>query len=51
MHGIHDVQNEREAVVWYAKAARQNDTRAQFNLAVCFQDGIGVAADAHKAAK
>lgn len=33
------LQNVREAALWYAKAARQNDTKAQFNLAVCYQVG------------
>lgn len=40
-----------EAVRWYARAARQNDTSAQFNLAVCFQEGTGVPKDLNKAAK
>jgi hypothetical protein len=31
------LQNVREAALWYAKAARQNHTKAQFNLAVCYQ--------------
>ena len=33
------------------RAARSNDTRAQFNLGVCYQEGLGVEKDLHKAAK
>ena len=44
-------QNRSAAARCYMRAARSNDTRAQFNLGVCYQEGLGVEKDLHKAAK
>ena len=41
--------NEREAVEWYTKAAEQGYADAQFNLALCYDDGEGVEKDPAKA--
>jgi hypothetical protein len=35
-------KNEKEAVVWYRKAAAQNYSYAQYNLGCCYLEGIGV---------
>ncbi len=40
-----------KSVMWYTKAAKQNDTKSQFNLGICYQEGRGVEKDPHKAAK
>jgi TPR repeat protein len=29
-------------VLWYRKAARQGDAKAQYNLGLCYRDGEGV---------
>ena len=34
-----------EAVKWYRKAAEQNYAAAQYNLAICYERGDGVAKD------
>ena len=36
-------------MAWYRKAAAQNHVRAQFNLAVSYDDGEGVAQDKKQA--
>jgi TPR repeat protein len=35
-------RNDRLAVQWYRRAARQGDLKAQFNLALCYLYGDGV---------
>jgi TPR repeat protein len=40
-----------EAVKWYRKAAERNIAQAQFNLAVCYEEGKGVKEDAVEAVK
>ena len=35
-------QDDAQAVKWYRKAAEQNDTDAQFALALCYAQGLGV---------
>ena len=42
-------KDEKKAVVWYEKAAKQNDWRAQYNLAVHYYQGFGVEVDHAKA--
>jgi TPR repeat protein len=39
--GIGVSKNEKEAVVWYLKAALQGNSYAQFNLAVLYENGRG----------
>ena len=40
------VQNAALAAYWYGRAAHLNDSRAQYNLACCYELGVGVPADA-----
>ena len=40
-----DAQDQVEAAKWYRKAAEQNDADAQYNLAICYERGDGVAED------
>ena len=35
-------KNEHIAAGFYKQAADQNDTKALFNLGMCFKDGVGV---------
>ncbi len=43
--------DKKEAVKWYRKAAKQNDSEAQFNLGVCYFYGRGVEKDEKEAVK
>ena len=43
------LKDEYEAVEWYRKAAEQGNDAAQYDLAVCFYNGIGIAEDKVKA--
>ena len=45
------IEDARETVAWYRRAAEQGYAGAQFNLGVCYEDGAGVAADARVAAE
>ena len=38
-----------EAARWFRRAAKQDDMRAQYNLAMCYENGEGVIADIEKA--
>jgi TPR repeat protein len=38
-------EDHKEAAKWYRKAAEQNDADAQYNLAICYERGDGVAED------
>ena len=38
-------KNEKEAVIWFIKAAEQNHSEAQRNLGICYEYGIGVEKD------
>ena len=38
-------------VEWYLKAAQQGDAKAQFKLALCYDDGTGVPQDKALAAQ
>ncbi|MEI8376492.1 MAG: hypothetical protein WCJ35_27055 [Planctomycetota bacterium] len=38
------------SVKWFRKAARRGDAGAQYNLGVCFRDGLGVPQDNVEAA-
>jgi len=38
-----------EAAAWYRRAAEQGDANAQFNLGICYQNGIGIEQDYKKA--
>ena len=50
--GLADItQNYEEAAKWYSKAADQGFSKAQFNLAICYLYGEGVAQDAKIAAE
>ena len=42
-------QNEKEAVVWYTKAAEQGMPLAQTSLGICYYLGNGVRSDKAKA--
>jgi TPR repeat protein len=44
-------KDEAEAVRWFRKAAEENHALAQFNLAVCYENGQGVAKDEVEAVK
>ncbi|MGD0207384.1 MAG: tetratricopeptide repeat-containing serine protease family protein [Verrucomicrobiota bacterium] len=44
-------QDTAEAVKWFRKAADQNFAYAQYNLGVCYADGLGVAKDEVEAVK
>jgi TPR repeat protein len=44
-------QDEVEAVKWFRKAAEQNHASSQYNLAVCYAMGQGVAKDKVEAYK
>jgi TPR repeat protein len=44
-------KDQAEAVKWYRKAAEQNFAAAQYNLAVCYDRGDGVAEDHVEAVK
>lgn len=44
-------RNAVEAAKWYSKAARQGHAQAQFRLAGCYLDGIGVAGNMADAVK
>ena len=41
----------RSAVQWYRKAALQGHAKAQFNLALCYENGQGVKQDYAEAGK
>ena len=43
--GIGVGKNEKEAVVWYGKAAAQGNAAAQFNLGVLYENGKGTPID------
>ena len=45
------VQDYREAVKWYTKAAQQGDVNAQYNLGVMYDKGEGVEKDDREAVK
>lgn len=47
--GTGTAKDEKQAVVWYRKAAEQGDAEAQFNLAVCFDTGAGTVKDEKEA--
>ncbi|MGB6221856.1 tetratricopeptide repeat protein [Haloferula sp.] len=47
--GIGVEKDEKEAVVWYGKAAKQGSSLAQYNLAVMYENGRGTAVDFAKA--
>lgn len=47
--GIGVAKNDKEAVVWYAKAAAQGSSAAQYNLGVLYENGHGTAVDFAKA--
>jgi TPR repeat protein len=49
--GMGVVQDHKEAVRWYRKAADQGDAAAQFNLALMYANGQGVAQDYKEAVK
>ncbi|WP_264563781.1 tetratricopeptide repeat protein [Flavobacterium sp. N3904] len=49
--GIGVTKNEKEAVVWYSKAAAQGNAPAQFNLGVLYENGKGTPVDFAKANK
>ena len=42
-------KNQKKAVYWYTKAAKQGDAYAQTNLGVCYEEGMGVEIDQKKA--
>lgn len=42
-------QDYEQAVMWYSKAAGQGYQRAQYNLGVWFENGIGVECDVEMA--
>lgn len=44
-------QNYREAARWYRRAARQNYPKAQYNLALLYEDGRGVEQDYKQASQ
>src|SRR6266704_6820789 len=44
-------KDDAEAVKWYLKAADQNVAKAQFNLGVCYDDGLGVTKNEVEAVK
>lgn len=39
--GIGVTKNEKEAIIWYGKAAAQGNAAAQFNLGVLYENGKG----------
>ena len=43
--------DKAEAVKWYRKAADQGNAKAQYDLGVCYRDGVGVTMDAAEAVK
>ncbi len=47
----YNLKNYAEAVKWFRKAAEQGDADAQFNLAVCYENGEGVRQDFAEAVK
>jgi TPR repeat protein len=49
--GIGVGKNEKEAVVWYSKAATQGNAASQFNLGVLYENGRGTPVDFAKANK
>jgi TPR repeat protein len=49
--GIGVSKNEKEAVVWYSKAATLGNSAAQFNLGVLYENGRGTPIDYAKAHK
>jgi hypothetical protein len=42
-------KDDAKAVLWFTKAAMQGHAGAQYNLALCYDRGLGVAVDRHKA--
>ena len=42
-------QDKQKAVYWYTKAAKQNHSEAQYNLALMYEKGEGVKQDKEKA--
>lgn len=42
-------KNEKQAAVWYRKAAEQGDKTAQYNLGVKYENGLGVPKNAQQA--
>jgi TPR repeat protein len=42
-------QNNEIAVEWYSKAANNGHSTVEYDMGICYQDGIGVAPDAHQA--
>ncbi|MCT6866622.1 MAG: sel1 repeat family protein, partial [Gilliamella apicola] len=38
-------QDKQKAVYWFTKAAEQNDSKAQYNLAFMYEKGDGVEQD------
>lgn len=47
--GIGKSKNEKEVIVWYNKAAEQENAGAQFNLGVLYENGKGTPIDYAKA--
>src|SRR6187551_2008571 len=47
--GIGVGKDEKEAVLWYGKAASQGNAAAQFNLGVLYENGRGTEVDFAKA--
>ncbi|MFK8021294.1 MAG: caspase family protein [Pseudomonadales bacterium] len=43
--GTDGVPNYEAAIIWYQKAAKQNNKRAQFNLGTLYEQGLGVEKD------
>ncbi|CAI2173546.1 15662_t:CDS:2 [Funneliformis geosporum] len=42
-------QNKYEAFKWYSKAAEGGDSTGQYNLGLCYEEGIGTVKDKNKA--
>ena len=47
----YDKKDYEEAVKWYRKAAEQGHAAAQYNLGVCYRNGIGISTDESEAVK
>lgn len=46
-----NVQNYEAAASWFRKSSDQGNLNAQYNLGVCFENGLGVTRDLREAAK